>query len=359
MFQKLAKAGQTTQALSNRLGQAVMISGAGSAVGGWVELGRTTLGSAGDTIDISSLPDKRYYMILADFIADGRLDPRLTFNADTGSNYSQRTSFNGGSDSTAVNLTSISGASRQAGGTNMFGFYYISNVSSKEKLLKHWWANTHAGAGAGTAPERTEWTAKWANTSNAIDQVTSTNADTGDFNTDSEIVVLGWSPDDEDTGGFWEELASVELTGTADTISSGTITAKKYLWIQFYQKSSGACNIQMTFNNDTGSNYARRGNNDGGSDFTSTSASSLQFQTSDTDSAHYFDMFIVNNSANEKLGISHGVTQNTAGADTSPQRKEQVHKWANTSAQITEIDIDNTDGGDYASGTILKVWGHD
>jgi len=326
--------------------------------GGWKELGRTTLGSAGDVIDVTSLPDKRYYMILADFIADGRLDPRLTFNADTGSNYSQRTSYNGGSDSTSTSRSDVSGANRQAGGTNLFGYYYISNLSSKEKLLQHWWANTHPGVGAGTAPERTEWVAKWTNTSNAVDQVTSTNADTGDFDTGSEVVVLGWDTDNDNTN-FWEELASVELTGTADTISSGTITAKKYLWVQFYQKSSGDSNINMIFNNDTGSNYARRGSNDGGTDFTSTSSSALSFQTSDTDSAHFLNMFIVNNSANEKLGISHGVTQNTAGAGNAPQRKEQVHKWANTSSQITEIDINNTDSGSYASGTIMKVWGSD
>ena len=34
------------------------------AVGGWVELGRTTLGSAADTISVASLADKRYLMIL-------------------------------------------------------------------------------------------------------------------------------------------------------------------------------------------------------------------------------------------------------------------------------------------------------
>ena len=34
--------------------------------GGWKEVGRTTLGSANQFIDVESLPDKRYYMMLLD-----------------------------------------------------------------------------------------------------------------------------------------------------------------------------------------------------------------------------------------------------------------------------------------------------
>jgi hypothetical protein len=324
-------------------------------VGGWKEVGRTTLGSAGDTIDVSSLPDKRYYMLLIDGISSGVANTSLRFNGDSGSNYAKRRSHDGLSGATAVSQTS----------TNTDGFTsrenfdvaYVSNLASKEKLIVRQTVD-RATAGAGGAPDRVEIVSKWANTSDAIDQITVTNTLAGDLASGSELVVLGWDTDNDNTN-FWEQLASVELTGTADTISSGTITAKKYLWVQFYQKSSGASNINMTFNNDTGSNYARRGSNDGGSDFTSTSSSALSFQTSDTDSAHFLNMFIINNSANEKLGISHGVTQNTAGAGNAPQRKEQVHKWANTSSQITEIDIDNTDSGSYASGTIMKVWGSD
>jgi hypothetical protein len=52
---------------------------------------------------------------------------------------------------------------------------------------------------------------------------------------------------------------------------------------------------------------------------------------------HLSNMFIINNSANEKLVIAHVFDQNTAGAGTAPTREEAVGKWANTSAQITEI----------------------
>ena len=97
----------------------------------------------------------------------------------------------------------------------------------------------------------------------------------------------------------------------------------------------------------------------GGTDFTSTSSANLAFQTANVSSYHFFNMFIINNASNEKLGISHGITQNTAGAGTAPERKEVVHKWANTSNQITKIDIDNGATGDFGTATILKVWGAD
>jgi hypothetical protein len=45
--------------------------GAAGGIGGWVELGRTTLGSAGDDITVSSLADKRYYMFLTSALNSG------------------------------------------------------------------------------------------------------------------------------------------------------------------------------------------------------------------------------------------------------------------------------------------------
>ena len=38
-------------------------AGISGVSGGWKEVGRTTLGSNTSTIDVSSIPDKRYYMI--------------------------------------------------------------------------------------------------------------------------------------------------------------------------------------------------------------------------------------------------------------------------------------------------------
>ena len=55
------------------LGNSLQTAQAGGAagVGGWVELARTTLGSSNANINISSIPDKRYYMLLSDIDLTG------------------------------------------------------------------------------------------------------------------------------------------------------------------------------------------------------------------------------------------------------------------------------------------------
>jgi len=329
----------------------------GGAVGGWVELGRTTLGSAGDTITVSSLSDKRYYMILTNILpVTNSVDYKWILNNDTGTNYSRRRNLDGGTDGTDVSQSNVFplgiAASKPA-----FGVNYISNLSSKEKLsIEH--TVDQQTAGAATAPRRGEHVAKWANTSSAINRYDQKNANSGDYDTGSEVVVLGWDPDDTHTNNFWEELASVDLSGgAADNLSSGTITAKKYLWIQYYVQASGSAGANFQFNNDTGSNYAHRRQDNGTSDATATSQTDIEMRVSYGDS--FGNMFIINNASNEKLVIAHEIDNPTAGAATAPQRTERVAKWTNTSNQITEIDLNNDGGGDFDTGTIMKVWGAD
>jgi hypothetical protein len=151
-------------------------------------------------------------------------------------------------------------------------------------------------------------------------------------------------------------LASVELGSAGDQLSTGSFSAKKYLWCQVFTKNSSTTNAKFTFNNDTGNNYAYRHNLNGSE---GTSTSQPQFQINAANGSAFYNMFIINNSANEKLVIGHTVDQNTAGAGTAPDRLESVAKWANTSSQITEIDVDNTSAGSFDTGSIIKVWGAD
>ncbi len=340
--------------LGNSL-QTAQASGAGAAVGGWVELGRTTLGTPGNTITVSSLPNKRYYKCLIDARnGSGTIhDISTRLNGDTGSNYSRRRSSDGGSDTTATSQTEMQVTAQQ---DEEFAVLYLSNLASKEKLqISH--SVSRVGSGAGNAPHRQEAVNKWSNTSDAINSITVHNAaGVHTWATGSECVVLGWDPADTHTTNFWEELASVQGDGTSTTLSSGTIPAKKYLWVQgFTGDAGGANNSALQFNSDTGSNYATRRNLDGGSDSLWTSEAYTQLGTT-TNS--FFNTFIINNSANEKLAITHWVQRLTAGAGNAPGRGEFVGKWANTSNQITDVTlVQQTTSINWGTDVHLKVWG--
>jgi hypothetical protein len=348
------QAGRRIQGTSTDFGTA----GAGipAVAGGWKEVGRTTLGSAGTTITVSGLADKRYYKILTSSKGSGSPDYTARINSDTGSTYASRWMDNGSGENTGVSRTSMLYDSVGGGFNHKFNIGYIANLASKEKLSINHSADSDTSA-ASTAPSRSETVHKWANTSDALSAfslISTVNMDIG-----SEVVVLGWDEDDTHSTNFWEELASVNASGSSTNLSSGTITAKKYLWIQCYSEGTGG-DILTTFNNDTGSNSNRRYSIDGGadgSDVNETSMANMHNAGLAGDDA-FSNWFIINNSANEKLVIGHSVQNGAAGAATVPLRVEFIHKWANTSAQITEIDFDSQ-SGNFGSDSIIKVWGSD
>jgi len=325
--------------------------------GGWKELARTTLGSNTAPITVSSIPDKRYYMILAHNIASGNVNWNFRVGTggtlDTGSNYADRHSQNGAGDNTTAPANRWGDfLGNQA--KDRFTQLYISNLSGKEKLMIGHVADRGTSTGASSAPERVEVVGKWTNTS-LIDILSLQDDGSDNMGTGSEMVVLGWDPADTHTTNFWEELADVTWS-SGGVIDSGTITAKKYLWVQFYGTQTSGAFARLNFNSDTGSNYSYRYSINGGADATGTSQARGVVQFGTAGALPYFtNMFIINNSANEKLIIQHAVFQNTAGAGTAPQRLEQVQKWSNTSAQITKITATANTGNFTAGG--MKVWG--
>jgi hypothetical protein len=330
-----------------------------SGVGGWVELARTTLGVAGDTIDVTGLPNKRYYMVLSNAISSGYTYHQIRLNGDSGSNYAVRRANNGATDQTITSQAGIFIAPTTMA-SKLFSVSYLANVSGKEKLGIDTVVNQDT-AGAGTPPKRVEMVGKWANTSNSISSVTMYNTHSGNYDSGSEVVVLGWDPADTHTTNFWEELASVSGDGTSKTLSSGTFTAKKYLWIQAYGSvATQMDNMGLQFNSDTGSNYARRISLNGASDATSISQTYIRLAGgSATNGSLFGSGFIINNSANEKLLTSHWARNRTSGAGTSPERFESTGKWANTSSQITSVQLRHDGSSDWDSDSIIKVWGSD
>ena len=328
------------------------------SVGGWVEVGRTTLGSSGSIITVDSLPDKRYYMILGDHSSAGT---SIRLNGDTGTSYAVRRSTNGGSDSTNTNRSS-GGFITDVRSFPHFNVTYLSNLSSKEKLWQN--QNVHQStAGAGTAPNREEGVGKWTNTSNAVDEFAYL-AWTGSYSSGDECVVLGWDPDDTHTTNFWEELASVDLSGgEANDIDSGVFTSKKYLWIQAFCEYGSGVHINPYFRVgngtiDTGNNYATRWGGNGSADSTVINNNKMVYNYAGGGAAvnSFANIFIINIAGQEKLAISN--TIDAEGAGNAPSREEDVGKWTNTSNQINRVNF-TAGTGDFGTNTILKVWGSD
>ena len=324
--------------------------GADAISGGWKELGRTTASGGGTDVTVSSLSDKRYYMILSSWTMSTSAQSRWRFNNDTGSNYTGRYSSDGGTDATATSQSSIPYNNPGFDLTPHWNVSYIANKSDKEKL----WINNQIyqnTAGAGTAPGRQEQTCKWANTSDVINEIR-LNSSAGTYDSGSELVVLGWDPNDTHTDNFWEELDDSSWS-SGSSWTSGTFTAKKYLWVQFYTEG-GAGSSYFRFNGDSGNNYANRYSINGGSD--STIASQPESYLGAIDGLSFHNLFIINNASNEKLFTHQRVSRSSAGAGTAPTRNEGAGKWSNTSDQITSITVTTAGGGNFTAGN-MKVWG--
>jgi len=326
-------------------------------VGGWKELARTTLGSPADDITVSSLANKRYLMVLHSCLdTGGDIGVKTEYNADTGANYATRFSENGLADiTTEVNknadLLSSTGKS-----SPFFAVTYFVNLATAEKLriTDNVYRDT---AGAGNAPIRGENVGKWANTTDAINSIKSIQAAAGSYDTNSEVVVLGWDPADTHTDNFWAELASVDLSGgDASFIDSGTITTKKYLWIQLFTQQTVDSDYFLTFNADSNPSYARRISNNGGADSTAVSQTKFAITSTGVNVPAFANLFVVNRTSNEKLIIAHEIHQGTAGAGNFPTRWEAVGKWANTIALISSMRV-TSGSGNLDSKTILKIWG--
>ena len=334
---------------------------AAGAVGGWVELGRTTLGSAGSTITVSGLSNKRYYMVLTHGLwSSGNqwVNPRLgNGSVDTGTNYSWRHSDSGAVDATGTSSNFMGYIAPTGGaGGNRFAVNYLSNYSTKEKLsIAH--GIESQGTSATTAPTRIENVGKWTNTSNPLDVYQIHNGGRTNFQTGSEVVVLGWDPDDTHTNNFWEELDSKTQTSDATTFNSNTFTNKKYLWIQAWIDVDGAYQLGLRFNSDSTSSYATRYNDNGAGDGALTSQTSIQSSNSSS-VPRFLNMFVVNDGTNEPLVIGHVVDVESAGAGTAPRRREFVGKLDTTTA-ITSVNFFKRTGAgtNIVQNSILKVWG--
>jgi hypothetical protein len=154
----------------------------------WAKNGTpTTLGSAGDDLDITDLTEQKFNIYLSHTIASGDIGVAVIFN-NVGGTYADRNSVDGGSDNTNTNASSI-GASGGGATGDGFAVMYVADISGEEKLLigNNVQSNT---AGAGTAPRRKEFMGKTSATT-AITRIDESNPETGSFDTDSNLSAIG------------------------------------------------------------------------------------------------------------------------------------------------------------------------
>ena len=347
-------------------------AGFNPVIGGWKEVGRHKLTSAGDTIDITSLDNKRYYMVLQNILgsASGEISPEITFNGNNSALY-PIVRNNGATSSDNAFVTSYNWLYNGMGGTNSDRFIvgYIANKSDREKLYLHHQCMNEDISDANTAPRMNYTAGKWRNSSDAINRITFTNSGGGDFVADSEVVVLGWDEDDTHTTNFWEELASFEVTGSAVAdFDSGAFTAKKYLWVQAYIKSDGGnisprLRLGSSGTIDSGSDvYATSSASNGGAGSDATARTDMVTTISSLTTPCFINAFIINNTSKHKTVIHQAVHQGTAGVGQVTQRREGVSKWENTSNQCNIVGFHDNDGSsntNMAAGSIIKVWGSD
>ena len=156
----------------------------------------------------------------------------------------------------------------------------------------------------------------------------------------------------------WGKAGSDTLTASGDLMTITNLTASKFNVFLSHAIASGQTEPVTTFNNDTSTNYAYRYTTDGSGNFTGSSTSLFLYTGSNTKD-NLSLMYTFNIAGEEKLCIYWAVGANTAGAGTAPSRREFVGKWANTSAQITEIDQRNNGTGDYLTDSNLTALGSD
>jgi len=156
----------------------------------------------------------------------------------------------------------------------------------------------------------------------------------------------------------WLRLSTNTLSSTNTNISTGAITAKKFLFgiSNLINQAGIASAVREQMNNDTSSNYAVRRSINGAVDSTATSATEI-----DCGVGVALDRLVIcytiNIATEEKLQIYFETGNDVTGAGTAPYRVEQTPKWVNTSDQITEIDFNTSGSGIWQIGTNVMIMG--
>ena len=348
----------------------------------WKELARKKAGSGGSselTTDAFTVKDN--LMILYNCAG---ADPRLRVGTggtidDTGTDgtngkYCQRSNeYFGANDNNPTsfdhrNYASINCAASMASNESVFGTIIIANKDGVPKLMQHESVDNASNLGDDTPTAVYESAMKWQNNGqiNIVRMYS-----TGTMQEGSEIIVLGCDNDETETTGanaspthtdtnFWQQLEpTVTLTATSNSITSGTIPKKKYLYLDLTLIADGTISgSDLQFNDDDTASYNRRyhSSGDSSSDGGSNGETTLGGGSGGVITQNFWYIFNDDMSGREKLAIGEGGWGATGGGATM-YRRELTGKWDNTTDQIEKILVKENGGGGWASGSTLKIWG--
>lgn len=165
--------------------------GAGAGIW-WEEIGRVTLGSAANTMTVSSLPNRKYLRLVVLALPGSASNNAVAmrFNGDTANNYAFRSGDNGAADGLTASASALSLSVTAISSISMMTFDIV-NLATSAKLVHGTFIDQGAGATAASHPQHREMSGKWVNTSTVISSVTIYDTGSVTFAAGSEIIVLG------------------------------------------------------------------------------------------------------------------------------------------------------------------------
>jgi hypothetical protein len=158
----------------------------------------------------------------------------------------------------------------------------------------------------------------------------------------------------------WAKNGTPSTLGSAgDVMTISDLTASKFNQFMCHVIGSGAMSLGGTFNNSTGSEYARRREENGDADYTEVSQTVMSLGLGGGGIDKLCITYAVKISGEEGLVISDVVGQNVAGAGSAPTRENNFCKWVPSTLTdtIDRFDFDNGAAGDYLISSNLSALG--
>ena len=104
----------------------------------WERLAHVVLGSDGDNIDTGTFTAKKNMKVIIRLKASSTTNrPCLRFNGDTGNNYADRYSGNGGSDGTGSSRSNIRAFGYNEANKDKYVVCNITNISDFDSVLEY------------------------------------------------------------------------------------------------------------------------------------------------------------------------------------------------------------------------------